>query len=86
MNKEHENPVTRSIKWLQDQGFSEKEATNLVRTVRSDSPERLWKDAPDWIEWCGKIKREHDCAIMLAAHVLVAINSRQWRGLGITQL
>ena len=41
--------------------------------VKADSPEKLWEDAPAWIEWCGKVKRDHDCIVMLAAMGLTTV-------------
>lgn len=67
------NPVKASIDWLIEQGFDEDQATNICRAIRADSPEKLWEDAPAWIEWCGKIKREHDCIVQLAAMGLIYV-------------
>ncbi|CAK0763772.1 hypothetical protein CCP4SC76_390008 [Gammaproteobacteria bacterium] len=68
-----QNPITASIEWLCDQGFSQKEATNLVQALRADNPEELWNNAPKWIEWCGKIKKEHDCIVMLVAQGFIHV-------------
>jgi len=61
------NPILESVDWLVDQGFEEDQAKNICRAIHADTPDKLWKDAPEWIEWCGKIKRNHDCIVMLAA-------------------
>ncbi len=68
-----ENPIESSIDWLVEQGFDHEQARNLCRAIRADSPEKLWQDAPVWLEWCGKIKREHDCIVMLAAMGLIYV-------------
>ncbi len=67
------NPITASIEWLCNQGFSQKEATNLVKALRAESQEELWNNAPKWIEWCGKVKKEHDCIVMLVAQGFIHV-------------
>ncbi len=67
------NPIEASIDWLCDQGFSRKEATNIVRAIKAESPEELWENAPKWIEWCGKIKKEHDGIVMLVAQGFINV-------------
>ncbi|MFZ5884311.1 MAG: hypothetical protein ACOYYI_11070 [Chloroflexota bacterium] len=69
----HVNPIQSSIEWLIDQGFDKKQATNICRAIRADCPEKLWEDAPAWIEWCGKIKREYDCIVQLAAMGIIYV-------------
>ena len=70
---EDKNPITASIDWLVAQGFDRKQATNICKAIMADSPEKLWEDAPAWIEWCGKVKRDHDCIVMLAAMGLTTV-------------
>ena len=70
---EDKNPITASIKWLIDQGFDHKQATNICKAIKADSPDKLWQDAPAWIEWCGNVKRDHDCIVMLAAIGLTTV-------------
>ncbi|MCX8016496.1 MAG: hypothetical protein N2690_01140 [Rhodocyclaceae bacterium] len=68
-----QNPITQSIEWLVSQGFDKEQAKNICQAILADTPEKLWEDAPAWIEWCGKIKRSHDCIVMLAAMGLVTV-------------
>ena len=70
---DEQNPIKQSIAWLVEQGFDEKQATNLCRAIHAETPEKLWEDAPAWLEWCGKIKREHDCIVMLAAMGVITV-------------
>lgn len=70
---EDKNPIMASIDWLVAQGFDCKQATNICKAIKADSPEKLWEDAPAWIEWCGKVKRDHDCIVMLAAMGLTTV-------------
>lgn len=70
---EDKNPISASIDWLIDQGFDRKQATNICKAINADNPEKLWEDAPAWIEWCGKVKRVHDCIVMLAAMGLTTV-------------
>lgn len=64
---DQDNPIEQSINWLIEQGFDRNQSTNLCRAIYAATPEKLWQDAPVWLEWCGKVKREHDCVVMLAA-------------------
>lgn len=68
-----DNPITASINWLVGQGFDRKQAANICRAIKAETPEKLWEDAPAWIEWCGKVKRDHDCVVMLAAMGLTTV-------------
>ena len=70
---EDKNPIAASIDWLIDQGFDRKQATNICKAIKADSAEKLLEDAPAWIEWCGKVKRDHDCIVMLAAMGLTTV-------------
>lgn len=49
-----ENPITESINYLVECGWSEKQAKNLIRALYDKSGERLWEIAPKWIEHCGE--------------------------------
>lgn len=73
-NAQEINPVHASIAWLVDMGFTEQEARNLCKAIRADSPEKLMRHAGAWLEWCGKIKREHDCIVMLAASGMLRVS------------
>ncbi len=68
-----DNPITASINWLVDQGFDRKQAANICRAIKADTPEKLWEDAPAWIEWCGKVKRDHDWVVRLDARGLTTV-------------
>ena len=49
-----ENPITESINYLVECGWSEDQAKNLIRAIHDKSGERLWEVAPKWIEHCGE--------------------------------
>lgn len=49
-----ENPITESINYLVDCGWTEDQAKNLIRAIHDKSGERLWEMAPKWIEHCGE--------------------------------
>ena len=49
-----ENPLTESINYLVECGWSEDQAKNLIRAIHDKSGERLWEVAPKWIEHCGE--------------------------------
>jgi hypothetical protein len=52
------DPIKESIKYLVECGWSEDQAKNLIRAVKSDqSAEHLWEVAPQWIEHCGERMR-----------------------------
>lgn len=52
------DPIKHSITYLVDCGWSEEQAKNLIRAVKSDkSGEHLWEIAPQWIEHCGESMR-----------------------------
>ena len=48
-----QNPITQSIAWLVECGWSKEEATNLAGAIKADTPEKLWEVAPLWLEHCG---------------------------------
>ena len=47
------NPITQSIDWLVECGWSKAQATNLAGAIKADTPEKLWEVAPLWLEHCG---------------------------------
>ena len=49
-----QNPITESIKYLVECGWTEDQAKNLMRAIHDKSGERLWEVAPLWIEHCGQ--------------------------------
>lgn len=49
-----ENPIKSSINYLIDCGWTKEQATNLVKAIHDESPERLWEVAPEWVEHCGE--------------------------------
>ncbi len=53
------NPITASIDWLVGQGFDRKQAANICRAIKADTPEKLWQDAPAWIEWSSGVARSN---------------------------
>lgn len=68
-----QNPFKESIDWLIDQGFETTEATNICGAIRAKTADKLLDDAQAWIEWCGKIKREYECIVMLAAMGMITV-------------
>lgn len=68
-----ENPITESIKYLVDCGWSEDEAKNLIRAIRDKSGERLWEVAPLWIQHCGECKKYVDGLLGTVATGLVSV-------------
>jgi hypothetical protein len=47
------NPITQSIDWLVECGWSKEQATHLASAIKADTPEQLWAVAPLWLEHCG---------------------------------
>ena len=45
------NPITQSIDWLVECGWSKAQATNLAGAIKADTPEKLWEVAPLWLEF-----------------------------------
>ena len=45
--QDEENPVAQSIEWLKEQGFDQKQAENICRSILAESAEKLWED-PDF--------------------------------------
>lgn len=37
---EDKNPIAASIDWLIDQGFDRKQATNICKAIKADSPDK----------------------------------------------
>ena len=50
----HSNPISESIAYLEECGWSREQAQNLCRAIQADSAEKLWELAPKWIEHCGQ--------------------------------
>ena len=53
-----ENPITGSIKHLQNCGWTKDEAKNLLKALYSDDAEQLWEFAPEWIVMVGEAKMQ----------------------------
>ena len=53
----NEDPVAQSIDWLVKCGWEKKEAINLAAAIKADTPEKLWKIGPLWLEHCGESMR-----------------------------
>lgn len=47
-----EDPIKASVEYLVSAGWTEEQATHLLRALKSDSPEKLWELAPKWVEHC----------------------------------
>ena len=51
---EDKNPIAASIDWLVEQGFDRKQATNICKAIKADSPEALGGRASlDRMVWQG---------------------------------
>lgn len=73
MNKS-ENPITSSINYLVECGWSKEQATNLCKAVTSKtSAEHLLEIAPQWIEHCGESKKYVDGLLGTVATGLVTV-------------
>lgn len=79
---EQENPITASIDYLVECGWTKDEATNLCRSVTSKvSGEHLWEIAPLWIQHCGECKRYVDGLLKTVATGLVTVtqgDEKEW--------
>jgi len=53
--------------YLQDCGYTEQEAENLLRAPKADSPEALMAMIDDWIEHVGEHKRYQTTLLDLVA-------------------
>jgi hypothetical protein len=69
-----ENPITESITYLVDCGWSKDEAVNLVRAIHSKDPEKLWEAAPLWIEHCGECMKYVKMMLGTVATGLVSVS------------
>lgn len=67
------NPIESSIKWLMSCGFTDEEAENICTALHASSGEKLWKDAPEWIEWCGETRKNYECIVDLAAKGILTV-------------
>ena len=58
MNGSRENPISQSISMLKEAGWTEEEATCLLRAIKSDkSGEHLFFEAaPKWVHHCCETK------------------------------
>lgn len=70
---QEDNPIKESIKWLKEFGFTEEEAKNICSAIRADNAEKLWRDAPEWIEWCAKIKHDYETVVKMAAMGIITV-------------
>ena len=67
MRNDKLNPITASIKYLVECGYTKEEAKNLMQAVQDESPERLLEIAPKWIEHVGEHKRYQEGLLGLIA-------------------
>lgn len=68
-----EDPIKASVEWLKSRGFNDDEAKNICSAIRASSAEKLWEDAPQWIEWCGEVRRNYECIVDLAAKGIIRV-------------
>jgi hypothetical protein len=69
----NDNPITASIDYLIDCGWSKEQATNLCKAIHSKSGEHLWEIAPEWIQHCGECKKYVDGLLGTVATGLVNV-------------
>lgn len=61
------NPVEAAMAYLQDCGYTEQEAENLLRAPKADSPEALAATLDAWVEHVGEHKRYQTTLLDLVA-------------------
>lgn len=75
---ESENPITSSVNYLVECGWTKEQATNLCKAITSkESAEHLWEIAPQWIEHCGNCMKYVDGLLGTVATGLVTVTKGQ---------
>ena len=78
---EQENPITASIDYLVECGWSKDQAKNLLRAIYSETGEQLWDFAPRWIQHCGECMKYVNGMLGTVATGLVKVtegNEGEW--------
>lgn len=70
-----ENPITASIDYLVECGWTTEQARNLISAVNDSSADRLWEIAPRWIEHCGECMKYVNGMLGTVALGLVKVNA-----------
>ena len=75
MNKNLDNPISKSIAMLKEAGWTEEEATCLLRAIKSEkSGEHLFFEvAPKWVEHCYEAKNYVTNMLGIVAKGLVSV-------------
>ncbi|MGC8703671.1 MAG: hypothetical protein ACP5RV_12195 [Thiomonas sp.] len=74
------NPVEIAIKYLQDCGYTEQEAENLLRAPQHESPDELAAMMDEWIEHVGEHKKYQTCMLDLVAMGVISVRGRDENG------
>lgn len=74
------NPVEIAIKYLQDCGYTEQEAENLLRAPQHESPDELAAMMDEWIEHVGEHKKYQTCMLDLVAMGVISVRGRDEDG------
>lgn len=78
---EQENPITASIEYLVECGWSEDQAKNLLRALYSKTGEHLWEISPRWVTHCGECMKYVNGMLGTVATGLVKVtesNEGEW--------
>ena len=78
MEQQTDNPITESIDYLVDCGWTKYQATNLLKAIHSHvTGEHLWEITPRWIEHCGECKKYVDGLLGTVATGLVNVTENE---------
>lgn len=75
-----ENPIETAINYLQECGYSENEAHNLITAVKGKTKEDLTAMLDDWILHAGEHKKYQTCLLDLAAMGIITVTGRDEDG------
>ena len=78
MEQQTDNPITESIDYLVECGWTKDQAINLLKAIHSHiTDEHLWEIAPRWIEHCGECKKYVDGLLGTVATGLVNVTENE---------
>ena len=86
VEKEMNNPIEAAMSYLQDCGYTDKEAENLLRAPRHESKDELAAMMDDWITHVGEHKKYQTCMLDLVAMGIITVNGRDENGDWLFQL